>query len=84
MTPLGHTVASIPPGPPRRGGQRPGAGRPAGSSKPDSRRNRLTQRYSGSELQLLTEAAERYGYGDDLTAYVRDRAINGAVIGMRS
>jgi len=67
-----------------RGGQRPGAGRPCGSSKPDSRRNRLTQRYSDSELQLLTAAARRCGYGSDLTAYIRDRAINGAVIGVRS
>ncbi len=66
--------------PPHRGGQRPGAGRPAGSSKPDSRRNRLTQRYSDSEMQLLTAAAERCGYGDNLTEYVRDQALNRAVI----
>ena len=80
MTPLGHTVASIPSGPPHRGGQRPGAGRPTGSSKPDSRRKRLTQRYSDNEMQLLTAAAERCGYGSDLTAYIRDRAIDSAVV----
>ena len=43
-----------------RGGKRPGAGRPAGSTKPDSRKRQVNVRLSDEE----TVKAERLGGGN--------------------
>jgi len=52
------------------GGKRTGAGRPVGTVKPDSRNNRLMQRYSDAELAGLTAAAKRQGFST-ISEYIR-------------
>ena len=62
-----------------RGGKQPGAGRPIGSTKPNSRNNRLTQRYSNDEIALISKHAAECGYEGDLTGYIRDTMLLGVM-----
>lgn len=58
---------------------KPGAGRPKGTSKPGSRNNVLSQRYNNTELATIYKHAEECGYGSDLTGYIRDTMLLGAM-----
>jgi hypothetical protein len=62
--------------PPHRGGTRPGAGRPVGSSKPDSRRHRLMQRYSDGELAAVSAAYQTSGC-DSIGDFMRELVLMG-------
>jgi hypothetical protein len=59
-----------------RGGTRPGAGRPFGTTKPDSRKWRLTQRYNDADLKLLEVRAHDHGF-DTINEYIRAAALGG-------
>jgi putative alpha-1,2-mannosidase len=61
--------------PMNHGGTRPGAGRPTGTCKPNSRNNRLTQRYSDAEVAAISRQAHQAGY-DNLTDYIRNAILD--------
>jgi len=54
-------------------------GRPVGTTKPDSRRNVLAQRYSDAELAVIYKHAEECGYASDLTGYITGPILLGAM-----